>query len=270
MILFKRISVLIMAFAMTMGLAACGDKVTISVDNAEDEVAPAETKNYVIATNEFFAPFEFQNDTGEYVGIDMDLLAAIAEDQGFTYELRHMPFNEVLQAVAEGQVDGALAGISITEARKELFDYSEPYFEGGIVLATAASRRDINSYDDLAGKTVAVAVAVAFGTEAEAFAESVQEKYGFSIVTFDEFKDVYTDVLEGNSQALFEDYPVMGYIISQGLEFKIISDIEQKSPYGFIVPKGENPELLEMFNKGLENLKKSGKYDEIVITYIQE
>ena len=270
MILFKRINVLIMAIAMGMGLTACTrtHKVTISVDNTTGQEMPAETKKYVIATNVFFAPFEFQNDAGEYVGIDIDLLEAIAQDQGFTYELRHMTFSEVLQAVAEGQVDGALAGISITEERKEFFDYSESYFEGGIVLGTDASRRDINSYEDLAGKTVAVAVAA--GTEAEAFAESIQERYGFEIVIFQEFKDVYTDVLEGNSQAFFEDYPVLGYIISQGLQFKIISDIERKSPYGFIVPKGQNPELLEMFNEGLKNLKKSGKYEEILKTYIHD
>ncbi|MDD3395324.1 MAG: transporter substrate-binding domain-containing protein [Anaerotignum sp.] len=267
MSLLKKANVLFMIFAMTMGLVACGDKVTISVNNTDGEDAPAQRNKYVIATNTLFAPFEFKNNSGEYVGIDVDLLEAIAKDQGFTYELVPMTFNEMLQALASGQVDAAMGGISITDERKEIYDFAEYYLEGGIVMAVDAARKDIKSYEDLAGKTVAVAVAA--GTEAEAFAESIKDKYNFRIVTFDEFNQVYNDVLEGNSQALFEDYPVMGYIISQGLEFKIVSGIERKTPYGFAVKKGENAELVEMFNNGLENLKKSGKYQEILNTYIQ-
>lgn len=257
----------ILALALVTGLAACNDKVTISAEQKTNSEVQEEGKKYVIATNTFFAPFEFQNNMGEYVGIDMDLLEAIAEDQGFRYELVTMSFNEVLTAVEEGRVDGALAGISITEKRKEIFDYSNPYLVGGVVMAVAANRNDINNYEDLAGKTVAVAVAQ--GTEAEAFAESIKDIYGFNITTFNEFSDVYIDVLEGNSQALFEDYPVMGYIISQGVDFKIVSDIERKNPYGFAVLKGKNPELIEMFNNGLENIRKNGKYQEIIDTYVQ-
>ncbi|WP_313528949.1 transporter substrate-binding domain-containing protein [Anaerotignum sp.] len=267
MILMKKVSLVFMAFAMVTGLTACGDKVTISAEKRTNSEVPKETKKYVIATNTYFAPFEFQNDLGEYVGIDMDLLDAIAKDQGFTYETVKMPFNEVLTAVEEGRVDGALAGISITDERREKLDFSDPYLEGGVVMAVAATRQDINNYEDLAGKTVAVAVAR--GTEAEAFAQSIKDIYNFKITTFNEFSDVYIDVLEGNSQALFEDYPVMGYIISRGVDFKIVSDIERKSPYGFAVPKGKNQELLEMFNKGLKNLKENGKYQEIMDTYVQ-
>lgn len=267
MSLLKKVNVFLMTFAMVMSLAACGGKVTISVNNTDSKEAPAEAKKYTIATNTLFAPFEFKNDLGEYVGIDIDLLEAISKDQGFTYELVPMTFNEMLQALAAGQVDAAMGGISITDERKEIYDFAEYYLEGGIVMAVDATRKDIQGYDDLEGKTVAVAVAL--GTEAEAFAESIKDKYGFRITTFDEFNQVYNDVLEGNSQALFEDYPVMGYIISQGLEFKIVSDIERKTPYGFAVKKGENAELVKMFNNGLKNLKKNGKYEEILNTYIQ-
>lgn len=267
MFFLKKVNVFILAFTMVMGLSACGGKVTISVDNTSGDETPEEGKKYIIATNTLFAPFEFQNKMGEYVGIDIDLLNEIAKDQGFEYELVHMTFNEMLQALAAGEVDAAMGGISVTEERKELYDYSEPYLEGGIVMAVDATQHDIKGYEDLKGKTVAVAVAL--GTEAEAYAESIKDKYGFKVVTFNEFNEVYQDVLNGNSQALFEDYPVMGYLISQGVELKIVSGIEKKNPYGFAVPKGENAELLEMFNKGLENLKKSGKYDEIINTYIQ-
>jgi len=266
MSLFKKVGVMAMAFTMVMGLAACGGRDKVSVNNTDAGEVPADTKKYIIATNLFFAPFEFQNDFGEYVGIDMDLLEAIAEDQGFAYEIVPMSFNEMLQAVEDGRVDGAMGGISITEERKEKFDFSEPYFDSGIVMAVDASRENIKSYEDLGDKTVAVAL----GTEAEAFAESIKDQYGFNIVTFKNFSEVYNDVLKGNSVAGFEDYPVMGYIISKGVELKIVSDIERRSSYGFVVPKGENSELLEMFNKGLENVKESGEYQNILDSYIHK
>jgi len=80
---------------------------------------------------------------------------------------------------------------------------------------------------------------------------------------------MYMDVTVGNSAACFEDYPVLGYGITQGIGLKMVTDKEQGSSYGFAVGKGINTELLEMFNTGLANLKENGKYQEILDTYIQ-
>ena len=257
--------IMAIAYAMAMGLDVGGDKVTISVNSADDKGETTETKKYMIATNITSPPFEYKNFLDEYVGIDVDLLEAIAQKQGFTYEFVPMSISEGLQALAAGEVDGAMAGLFITEARKEVYDYSAPYLAGGIVLAAAAARTDINGYEDLAGKRVAVTR----GTIAEEFAKSVQDKYGFTIVTFDAFTDTYKDVLKGNSQALFEDNIVVRFLISAGVELKVISDVVLRRYYGFAVPKGKSAELLEMFNKGLNELKESGEYQKILDTYIQ-
>ena len=85
----------------------------------------------MIATDTTFKPFEFENENGEQVGIDIDLLAAIAEDQGFTYELKVVGFDAALGEVSTGQSDGMIAGMSITEERKDVFDFSDPYFDSG-------------------------------------------------------------------------------------------------------------------------------------------
>lgn len=248
---------------MAMALSACGDKVTISMENANNiDVHPL--KKYTIVTNTSFAPFTFKNYLGEYIGIDVDLLEAIAESQRFTYELVPVrTFEEVLGALDAEEVDGAMAGISITEERTEKYDFSDPYLESGVVMGVAAAKTDINSYEDLANKRVAVAR----GTISEDFAESIKDKYGFTLVSFDEFTDVYKDVLKGESQALFEDSVVMGYIISLGLELKVVSDIERRNVSAFAVPKGKNPELLEKFNKGLQDVIESGEYQKIMNSY---
>lgn len=262
----KKLNILILGLVVIMGAASCSSKVTISANNTDSEKAPVEREKYKIATITDLAPFEFQNDFGEYVGIDIDLLKAIAIDQGFTYELVPMTFNEILEALTNGEVDGAMAGLIITEEREKRYDFSEPYFDSGMILVTKASKQDINGFEDLKNKTVAVLR----GSQAEAFAESIKDQYGFWVEAFDEIEEVYRDVLAENSSALLDDYPTTGYYISQGLEIKKVSDIVEEYQYGFAVPKGENPELLEKFNRGLENVKKSGKYQELLDTYIQD
>ncbi|MGM9916656.1 transporter substrate-binding domain-containing protein [Anaerotignum sp.] len=261
MSLFKKFAAMTLALTMAFSFAACGGS-----EEAPADDAAAEGKTYIIATDTTFAPFEFQNEAGEYVGIDMDLLAAIAEDQGFQYELQYLGFDAAVQALESGQADGVIAGMSITEERQQKFDFSEAYFDSGVVMGIAADNEEIKSYEDLAGKKVAVKR----GTEGMDFAESIKDQYGFETVVFDTSDAMCMDVKVGNSVACFEDYPVMGYGIVQGNGLKMVTEKEQGSSYGFAVGKEQNAELLEMFNTGLANLKESGKYQEILDTYIQE
>ena len=103
-------------------------------------------ETYVIATDTTFAPFEFQDEDGEFVGIDMDLLRDIAKDQGFTVDIKPLGFDAALQAVQANQVDGVIAGMSITDERKKVFDFSDPYFESGVQMAVLDTNNDINDY----------------------------------------------------------------------------------------------------------------------------
>ncbi len=256
----------------TLGLAACGG----SSDAGTDEAASADAKSYIIATDTVFAPFEFTDESGTYIGVDIDLLAAVAADQGFAYELNPVGFDAALQNVQTGQADGVIAGMSITDERKEVFDFSEPYYDSTVCAAALASS-DIAGLEDLKDKTVAVKN----GTQSSFWAESLAEEYGFTTVTFDDSATMYQDVTAGNTVCCFEDTPVMSYAISQfaatdgseGVDFKIIadcgSDSEYATPYGFAVNKGDNAELLAAFDAGLANIKDNGTYDKIVGTYVQ-
>nr|WP_248560245.1 amino acid ABC transporter substrate-binding protein/permease [Niallia sp. NCCP-28] len=227
--------------------------------------ANAAEKTYTIATDITFAPFEFQDTNGDFVGIDMDLVNAIAEDQGFKYEMKPLGFNAAVQALESKQVDAVIAGMSITDERKLKFDFSEPYFDSGIIMAVGKDNDTVSSYKDLKGKRVAVKT----GTEGATFAESIQDKYGFKIVTFDDSANMYEDVKTGNSVAVFDDYPVLAYGIKQGNGLKIVTDKEAGNSYGFAVSKGQNAELLKMFNDGLTNLKASGEYQKIMDKYLE-
>ncbi len=257
----KIFGILTLAAVMVFSLAACSSGGTDSTAEKGTEGNP-----YIIATDTTFAPFEFTNESGDLVGIDMDLLAAIAEDQGFSYEVQQLGFNAAVQAVESGQADGVIAGMSITEERQQSFDFSDPYFDSGVGMAVSSDNNDIQSYEDLSGQKVAVKT----GTEGQTFADSIKDQYGFETVVFEDSANMYEDVKAGNSVACFEDYPVLGYAITQGQPLKMVGDLEAGNSYGFAVKKGENSELLEKFNAGLANLRESGKYDEILNTYISE
>ncbi|WRR95086.1 transporter substrate-binding domain-containing protein [Sinanaerobacter sp. ZZT-01] len=243
---------------IVFALSGCG---TSGKDNGGSDA-----KKYVIGTDTTFAPFEFEDESGNFVGIDMDLLKAIAQDQGFEYEIQVLGFNAAVQALEAGQVDGVIAGMSIKPERQKKFDFSDPYFDSGVVMGIAATDNKTKKYEDLKGKKVAIKI----GTEGAEFAESIKDQYGFETVSFEDSSFMYEDVKAGNSVACFEDYPVLGYGVAQGNGLKIVSEKEQGSSYAFAVQKGKDEELRLMFNAGLKNLKDNGKYQEILDTYIQE
>ncbi len=226
--------------------------------------AQAEEKTYNIGTDLTFAPFEFQDSKGEYVGIDVDLLQAIAEAQDFKVNLKPLGFDSAIQAVQSKQVDGMIAGMSITDERKKSFDFSDPYFDSGLQMAVKTGNDKIKSYDDLKGKTAAAKV----GTESAAFLEKNQEKYGYTIKNFDDATGLYQALENNEADAIFDDYPVLGYAVTNGQNLQLVGKKETGSSYGFAVKKGQNKELIEKFNAGLKELKSSGKYDAILAKYI--
>jgi glutamine transport system permease protein len=252
----RRLTALVVAvFVGLIGIALC-----------TTGSASAAGEHYIIATDTTFAPFEFQDKQGKFVGIDMDLIRAIADDQKFTVDIKPLGFDAALQAVQANQVDGVIAGMSITDERKKVFDFSDPYFESGVQMAVLKTNDEIKSYADLKGKRVSVKN----GTQGSEFANSIKGKYGFEVVSFADSSTMFDEVKTGNSVAVFEDYPVLLYGIAQGNGFKTVTPKEDPTGYGFAVNKGQNPELLKKFNDGLKNLKASGRYDEIVASYLGE
>ncbi|MCL2309378.1 MAG: transporter substrate-binding domain-containing protein [Proteobacteria bacterium] len=228
----------------------------------------SEEKKYIIATDTTFAPFEYTDEKGSFVGADLDILAAIAKDQGFKYELRPLGFDAAVAALESNQADGVIAGMSITDKRKEKYNFSDPYYVSHIVVAIAAGNDSIKSYADLADKTVAAKT----GTEGAKFAESIAEKYKFKIRYFADSPTMYEDVKTGNTVACFEDSPVMAYGITKNNGLKIVEDPSESSPsssYGFAVMKSHqaNQKLLTMFQAGLAKIKQNGELKGIMKKY---
>ncbi|MCP0885976.1 amino acid ABC transporter substrate-binding protein/permease [Ligilactobacillus sp. WILCCON 0076] len=222
----------------------------------------ASEKTYTIATDVTFPPFVYANSNNKYVGIDMELIKAVAKKEGFKVEIKPIGFNAAIQAVQSGQVDGMIAGMSITTERKKTFDFSNPYYSSGIVMAVKKGSK-VTSLKQLKGKTVAIKT----GTSGADYANSIKKKYGFKTVTFDDSDSVYDDVKTGNAVACFDDSAVLQYGVKTGLGLKIVTKPTDTGNYGFAVRKGHNQVLLNKFNKGLKALKKDGTYAKIIEKY---
>ena len=230
---------------------------------AGQKATPKKSK-YSISSDSSFAPFVFQNDKGKFTGIDIDLIKAIAKDQGFTIEIDNPGFDAAVSDVQSGHAQGMIAGMTVTDARKSTFDFSEPYYTANSILAVQEDSK-IDSYDDLKGKTVGVKN----GTSSQNFLEENQKKYGYKIKTFSDGASMYDSLNSGSVAAIMDDEPVIKYAIKQGRKFKTPIKGTPSGQLAFAVKKGENPELIEMFNNGLANLKKSGQYQKILDKYLK-
>lgn len=233
-----------------------------STTSAGQKATPVKSK-YVIASDSSFAPFVFQNSSNQYTGIDMDLIKAIAEDQGFKIEITNPGFDAAINAVQSGQADGMIAGMSVTDARKETFDFSDSYYTANTILGVKESST-ISSYEDLNGKTVGVKN----GTASQTFLTENQSKYGYKIKTFADGSSMYDSLNTGSIDAVMDDEPVLKYSISQGQKLKTPIEGTPIGETAFAVKKGSNPELIEMFNNGLANLKASGEFQKILDKYL--
>ena len=244
---------------------------TKATSSTPDTTTPAGKKatpvkaKYTIASDSSFAPFVFQDSNNKYTGIDMDLIKAIAKDQGFTIEITNPGFDAALNAVQSGQSDGMIAGMSVTDARKETFDFSEPYYTANAILAVKKSST-IASYKDLKGKTIGVKN----GTASQTFLTKNQSKYDYKIKTFADASSMYDSLNSGSVDAVMDDEPVIKYSISQGQKLKTPIKGTPIGDTAFAVKKGSNPELIQMFNNGLANIKKNGQYQKILDKYLKK
>jgi len=225
-------------------------------------------EDYAIATDTAFRPFEYTDENGELIGIDVEILAAIAADQGFTYTIEPLGWDGSIAACQAGQKDGMIAAASINEARRaEGWIFSDGYFTGTQSMAIAGGT-PIKGFEDLKDHIVAVKG----GTLSEEYANSLSEQYGFKVETFGSTLAVFMAVSGGQCAACFDDTPVIeDYIRSGGISLELVEGTANEgAEYGFVVFSADRQELMDKFNAGLANIRASGAYDEILAKYMGE
>ncbi len=283
----KRTIALIMTAVVAASLAGCGstessqavssevstedaasEESTESASEETTDAASSDGKVWKIVTDTAFKPFEYTDDNGDFVGIDVDILAAVAADQGFEYTLESLGWDASIAACQAGQADGMIAGASITDERKESgWIFSDGYYEANQSMAVASSS-DITGFADLDGKSVAVKT----GSMSATYAESIADEYGFSITYFEDSPTMYQAVVGGQVAAVIDDTPIMASNIKDtGIAMKLVDGTgNEAASYGFAVFSEDNQELIDLFNAGLADIKADGTYDEIIAKYLGE
>lgn len=216
----------------------------------------AEQKKLIVGTDTNYVPFEFlDQETGKYVGFDVDLIDAIAEEVGFEYELKPMDFSGIIPALQTKNLDIAIAGISMNPVREETIDFSEPYYDAGTAILVRADEDEIKTKNDLVGKVVATKQ----GTSSYDY---VMEIDGIKkVIPFPNIDQAYMELHKGTADAVVFDLPSLLYYVktnAQG-ELKVLDDLLEGQTFGIAFPKGSP--LKNEVDLALATLKENGTYD---------
>ncbi|MFZ7101335.1 MAG: basic amino acid ABC transporter substrate-binding protein [Peptococcaceae bacterium] len=260
---YLKTALVVLLVLSLLAVAGCAKQEEPNAETPKE--APQEEAVYRVGTEPTFPPFEMTDEkTGDIIGFDIDLIKAIAEDQGIKLEIMNLGFDGLIPAVQTGNIDIIASGMSIRPDREEEVDFSEPYIDAGLAIAVAGDNEDINGQDDLQGKTVAVQI----GTTGAAKAEELKnEGIIKEIKTFNTVDIVMMELMSGGVEAVINDKPVTeAYMAKQSGKIKIVGEVLESDSYGFAVKEG-NQELLEKINKGLQNVKDNGKYQELQKKY---
>lgn len=250
---------------ITKRMKTLGGALAVSLTlSAGSAFAQEETLQAV--TDPSFVPFEMMDqETGEMVGFDMDILAEVARRAGFDYDLRTMDFNGIIPALQARNADIALAGITITDEREKIVDFSDPYYDSGLRLLVPANNDDIDEVSDLEGKTVGTKIG---STSANYLEENLGDEA--TITPYPGSADMYMALLAGSVDAVFYDAPNVSYFAQTQGEgrAKVVGPLYEGQQYGIALAEGSD--WLEEVNDALASMKEDGTYDEIYSKWFGE
>lgn len=210
-----------------------------------------------VGTDTSFVPFCFPDDNNVYTGFDIELLEAMSEYLGFEYELSPMDFTALLMSVQTNKLDMGLAGITITDERKEVMDFADPYYDAGLQILVQDDNEDIKQIADLKGKKVAL-------KEGTASVDYVNENVeDCTVTTFPNIETAYMEVQRGVADAVVYDSPNMLYYTNQNPDSgcKVVGDLVDGCQYGIVLQKSS--EYTEYINAALAKFHEDGTYDAI-------
>jgi ABC-type amino acid transport substrate-binding protein len=225
-----------------------GDNLSIFIGDKN-----AGKQKVIIGTDATYPPFEYQDETGKYVGFDLDMMAAIAEASELEIDFRHIPFDGLIPALQSGQIDAIVSAMTITEHRKAVMDFTEPYFQSGLVITVRYENNNLDSLQALKGKTIGVMP----GTIAQEHASKIPDA---EVISFGSWEQTFLELEKGTVEAVISDYPLAANFIKKGNNLKIVGEKFAVENYGIAVSKN-NPELLRKINSGLQAIKENGQYD---------
>jgi glutamine transport system substrate-binding protein len=218
--------------------------------------ASAETLKVV--TDPSFVPFEMMDQkSGEMIGFDMEIIAEVAKRAGFDYELQTMDFNGIIPALQTGNVDIAIAGITITEEREKIVDFSDPYYDSGLrILVRKGS--DVDEFSDLEGMKIGTKIG---STSYDYLMANLEDDDG--VTPYPGSSDMYMALMSRAVDAVFYDAPNVGYFARTKGQGKVmtVGPLYEGQQYGIALVDGS--EWVDDVNQALAAMKEDGTYKAI-------
>ena len=278
----KKLSAMLMAGAMMMSLAACGSSASsasseaVSSEAASSEVASSAASSeaasaaelttvtpgkLTMSTNAAFPPYESTDDNGNFVGIDIDVATAIAEKLGLELQVDDMDFDAALLAAQNGKSDMVMAGVTVTEDRQLVMDFSDSYATG-IQSIIVKEDSDVATPDDLADKMIGTQR----GTTGYIYCS---DDFGDEHVTpYDDGLTAVQALVNGQVDAVVIDNAPAKEFVAANPGLKILDTAYAEEDYAIGVAKG-NTAMLDAINGALEELKNDGTLQAIIDKYIK-
>ena len=277
----KKITALMLSSAMMLSLAACGGSVsteTVSSEAASSEATSSEAVSteeaasadaaavttvnagkLTMSTNAAFPPYEMTTDNGDFEGIDIDTAKAIADKLGLELQIDDMDFDAALLSVQQGKADIAMAGVTVTDERKAVMDFSDSYATG-IQSIIVPEGSDIASPDDLAGKKIGTQR----GTTGYIYCS---DDFGDeSVVAYDDGLTAVQALNNGQVDAVVIDNAPAKEFVAANPGLVILDTSYAEEDYAIGMAKGSS--LEDAVNAALEELKADGTLQSIVDKYI--
>ena len=230
-----------------------------AVSSAAAELTTVEAGKLTMATNAAFPPYEMTTDAGEFEGIDVDTAKAIAEKLGLELQIDDMDFDAALLSVQQGKADIVMAGVTVTDERKAVMDFSDSYATG-IQSIIVPEGSDIASPDDLAGKKIGTQR----GTTGYIYCS---DDFGDeNVVAYDDGLTAVQALNNGQVDAVVIDNAPAQEFVAANPGLKVLDTSYAEEDYAIGVAKGSA--LEDAVNKALEELKADGTLQSIVDKYI--
>ena len=279
----KKITALLLGTAMMLSLAACGGTASVSESTASSETSSSEAASseasaetagelttvtpgkLTMSTNAAFPPYEMTDDNGNYVGIDIEVAEAIADKLGLELQVDDMDFDAALLAAQTGKSDMVMAGVTVTEERQTVMDFSNTYATG-IQVVIVPEDSDIASIEDMTGKMIGVQR----GTTGDLYCSASVEDGGFgeeNVTPYDNGLTAVQALMNGQVDCVVIDNAPAQEFVDANPGLKILDTEYANEDYAIGVAKG-NTALLDAINGALEELQADGTVQSIVDKYI--
>ena len=281
----KKLTALLLGTAMVLSLAACGGSASSSESTASSEAASSEAASteeasaetasaevttvtpgkLTMSTNAAFPPYEMTADDGSFEGIDVEIAGAIADKLGLELQIDDMDFDAALLAAQTGKSDMVMAGVTVTEERQTVMDFSDTY-ANGIQVVIVPEDSDITSIDDMTGKMIGVQR----GTTGDLYCSDTVENGGFgeeNVTPYDNGLTAVQALLNGQVDCVVIDNAPAQEFVEANPGLKILDTEYANEEYAIGVAKGTT-QLLDAINGALAELKADGTVQSIVDKYI--